>query len=205
MQVWDIFQYYLLSKHARDINDVAFHLQRDTLKKEDPDDTIDRVYLESLLDRHALKEQLEFVYIYKVLPCPDVCPYSMVQKQVNMYNDEKRPDYGKETDLTGAFEDVKAYQKWLLISCYYRKHKVCPGICEMVDTEEPWTCRYPYVEPHEIPYKEVGTIKMTGCYKYQSFGTDIMHAVKDKATCPTAVAVVENQNDLGKVDAETNF
>ena len=119
-----------------------------------------------------------------------------------MYAAENRPKYGKATHLTGSFEDAKRYQKWTFIGCYYRKHIIYPGVCRVKDIERSWTIKYPHIDPHEVPFRQVHLIDMSGCFLYQSYGTDILHAVKDKAICPTNIHLVENAQDLSIIPSE---
>ena len=142
--------------------------------------------------------------MYKSLPAPDFCPYTMMQKQINMYDNESRPKYGVETDNTGPFADAQKYQKWMLLYCYWKRHKICPGKIHDgdIDPNRSWTCKYPYIDPHEVPFREVEKVNMTGEFVYNSYGKDYLHAVKDKAICPTHASEMTNAQDLGLLGVE---
>jgi hypothetical protein len=198
----DVHLYYVMSKHACDITDDAYKLQLAKLHSVDPDNFREHGYLDFILSQHKIKEQLELLYLYKTLPCPDFCEYTMFQKQLNMYAAEQRPDYGISSPLTGTFEDAKLYHRWLLIFCYYKWHKICPGVIVDVDPESSWQCQYPYVQPHQVPYQQAGLVQFNGVFLYQSYGQDILHAVKDKAICPLAIAEVVLKSDLNLIDPE---
>lgn len=201
-RLYDIYFHYQLALHAIDINQNALHLQEAKLYDEDPNDHLCKSVLTDILSVHKLKERLELLYIYKCLPTPDFCGMSMMEKQRVMYETEQRPNYGVETPLTGTFQSAKNYQKWLMIYCFYKKHKLCPGTIQNPDQAHQWQTMYPYIDPHVIPTDMVGVIDIHGAFDFHSYGKDVMDATKDKAICPLNISMVKNQHDLGNIEGE---
>lgn len=130
-RAWDVIFYIMLAGYARDVWDVSYNEQ---LKKYD-ENRFSQIIRYSdpinLVSSYSLAEKMEFLKIYKILPCPDFDPFTGFLKMKEFH--ENPHPYGlvsdkfRDLNVPYSLDDFHNFQKLQFCRRYFRRHKMFPG------------------------------------------------------------------------------
>jgi len=135
-----------------------------------------------IISKWKIREALELCSIRKVLPVPDFCIYSAMNKNKQMhYNPHSMVPTGMN-DVT--IEDFSKYWSWSMIRNYYDRHGRCPGNIKEDAVFKDWHQTYPDMEPIHVPYYQVQDIDFEGTFIYKDYSFSEHELRKDKTMAP---------------------
>jgi hypothetical protein len=184
----DVLQYKYLAYKAGDIQERAYNDQLDKIRNEKLDQIIDLDTLFSLVRNLPMLDALELLKVYKFLPAPDFCMFSVCQKQLDMYRNPH--PYGIGTVRSGTLEDFWEYVRWNKLRTFYQAHNFLPGsplVDEKTDLKTKdlkWLRGYSTCQPKDIPRSQIFRIDFQGAFMYNEREEDILELIKDKTLCP---------------------
>lgn len=196
-RAYEIAFNYVLAHFAADVNRNSINLQSEKFAKEKYNRFFNLDQFASICLQWEIKEALELASIYRVLPQPDYDHYSMLSKQMELYNNkhEQIPSTEPNENIEGIFK----YYKYLLIRAYHKKHGICPGVVN-TPTLNHWSFAYPNCDPKYVDYEEIDLIDMNGCFEYVEHTNDIYEFVKDSSICPDGIERIYNQTILNRTE-----
>jgi hypothetical protein len=194
----DVLYFRELARFATDINDDAFKLQNKKYYDNNFQYFFDLGKIDGILKNIPLKERMEILSVYKLLPVPDYDYYGAMFRQEELYRNinpvNENPDTGR------TLQDLILYYKYLMIRSYYKKNKMCPGTVR--EEIYPWCGKYPYMNPNKISYEQVHCIDLTDSFDYLPYNKDVWPLVKDSAIIPKTFENINNGADLASIPLE---
>jgi hypothetical protein len=195
-RAFDVCVWYYLAGESRDVNDRAFEQQTAKIRTEKLGEILPIQKIMRIVRQFKMKEALELLQVYKAFPQPDFDYYGAANRQETMYRKEKTFGPERETEDTGSYEDFWRYHKYTMIRAYAKKHGICPGTIKAGIDKRGWRASYPHLPIEKIDPKHVDDIDITGCFTYNTHGTDILDLIKDKAICPKEIDNVKDFRDI---------
>lgn len=196
---FDVAYYTLLAHHACDIDDLSLREQRDKAVRENLNSIVNIDRIVSAVRALPLRDAIEVLQVYKILPQPDFDQYSATYKQEKLY--------AKQNKITNRplWKQVMRHHKLLMIKAYHSRHKMCPGVVELpeAETNPYWTRHYPHVDPNNISPADTDFINFKGQFVYMDHMLDVFDMVKDKSICPVYIDNVKNIKQMARLPAET--
>lgn len=187
-----LFTYY--AELAADLSDRSRIAQRQKFADENLsrffslDDTLNEVKSGDV----GVREVIEILKTYKILPCPDFCHWSglpnMARKNRSHreMNLETRIDFADGTHIQFSEEEFHNYQMRQLMVTYNSRHHRLPGRLK-AGMEIPLHLRnYPEVPIRDVNVEDMPYIDLVGAFQWVDFDGIEHELVKDKTTAPTS-------------------
>jgi len=193
----DIGMYIYLAENAGTLASVS----REQQMKKGFDGYYDKVFpLGEFLDiirRWKIREAIELCSIRKILPVPDFCIYSAMNKNKKMH-------YSPHTQIPSSIPDVtlddfSLYWSWSMIRNYYDKHGRCPGSVKEGAEYKDWHQTYPDMEPIHIPYRQIGDIDYEGTFIFKDYAFSEHELRKDKTMAPNRMSQTLTSQEYKKL------
>jgi len=178
----DIGQFIYLASHAGKLADRSLEQQN----KKGFDGYYNKVFpldeFMTILSTWKVREALELCSIRKILPVPDFCIYSAMNKNKKMHYNPHPLKVPKSPDIN--LEDFELYWSWSMVRNYYDRHGRCPGKIKEDSEFKDWHQTYPDMEPIHIPYRHIKDIDYEGCFIYKDYAFSEHELRKDKTMAP---------------------
>lgn len=190
----DVAYFIGLARYSSDIDDVSYKQQLAKATKDDLHKILDCVAISELVTALPIKEGLEVLLTYKILPSADFDYFGAAERQ--------RREYALQNSITDTdlFELIMKNHKRLMIKAYHARHGVCPGVLDNADPTVNWEIAYPSVNPDLVTLDKVEDVVFTGQFMYADHTLDVFDMVKDKAICPLGIEAIRYESDLRKLE-----
>jgi hypothetical protein len=178
----DIGMYIYLAEQAGPLAKRSVELQ----KAKGFDGHYDKVFpllaFLGILRKWRIREAIELSSIRKILPVPDFCIFSAMNKNYKMHY---APHDQIETEMDGVnIADFSLYWSWSMVRNFYDRHKRCPGFIKEDVEYKAWHGQYPDIEPIKIPYTEISDIDFWGTFIFKDYAFAEHELRKDKTMAP---------------------
>jgi hypothetical protein len=190
----DVAYYIALARYSSDIDVVSLKFQIAKGLKDGLPDVLSCVHQANIVSELPIREGLDVMLIYKLLPNGDYDYFGATHRQQVLYSEK---NVIEDLDLFGL---IGAYHKKLMIKAYHSRHGVCPGQLMNPNTDVRWEALYPDVHPDSIDVSRVHDIKLTGQFVYCDHTLDVFDMVKDKAICPVDVHLIKKESELRRLE-----
>jgi hypothetical protein len=187
---FDVAYFTYLAHVSSDVDTLSLAEQQEKARKEGLNQIIDIPYIVDLVKDFPIRDAIELLQFYKIMPQPDFDEYSATYRQQELY---KKKNTISDEDL---FLAIKRHHKLLMIKAYYSRHKVCPGIVRDEENLPKWANNYPNINPSIIQSHEVDEIDIAGHFIYMDHMLDCFDLIKDKAICPLEINDVKTIRDI---------
>jgi len=192
----DVAYYLKLAQYASDINEDALNDQLNKVTKEKLDEILPVVRMANITKDLPMREALEVLLLYKMLPQADFDYFGAAFRQQELYRTQNKITNEKMFDL------MLKHHKLLMIRAFHSRHKVCPGVYRGEEMTEHWQMNYPFINPAQIPVEHVHNIDMNGAFIYKDHFLDTFDLIKDKAICPLEIRNIRDERDLMKLSRD---
>lgn len=195
-RAYDIAYNTFLAQFACDIDTKSLVEQTLKFKRDKCDEFLNLEEVIACTNGLPMREGMEIMQIYKILPQPDFDLFGAMKRQQELYSKQNKLHEGDIGNL------IIQYHKILMIRAFYSRHHYCPGF---IDTEEDypdekWLDKYPNVNPIVIKPNMVHVINLQGAFSFVDHPLDAFDLVKDKAICPYSVENLANEGHLQQVN-----
>jgi len=146
------------------------------------------------LETWKIKEGLELSSLRKILPVPDFCIYSAMNKNYQMHQSPHSMEPSPFPEA--SIEDFELYWKWSMIRNFYDRHGRCPGFVKEEVQYKDWHQTYPDMEPIHIPYKHIDDIDYEGTFLYRDYAFAEHELRKDKTMAPNRLDFLMTYSEL---------
>lgn len=190
---YDIAYYIALARYSSDIDTVSLAHQVNKAMAPELKGWFDAVRVSKMVGDLPIKEGLELLLLYKILPPGDYDYFGSAERQRVQYTKQHQiedPDW---------YHYVMCWHKKLMIKAYHARHGVCPGHLKNPNEKVAWEQRYPAIDPDLIVPERVVDIVITGTFSYADHSLDVFDMVKDKAICPETIESIHSASDLHKL------
>jgi len=187
---YDVAYYIALARYSSDIDTVSLKQQVGKARKPEIASFFDCIEVSRIVENLPIKEGLEILLVYKILPPGDFDYFGAAHRQAS--------EYAKQhvIENRAVFDQVMRHHKKLMIKAYHARHGVCPGNLPNPDPDVNWEIRYPAIDPDMIDVNRVNDIVLTGQFSYADHTMDVFDMVKDKAICPLDVRTINRESEL---------
>lgn len=192
-RAFDVAYHIALANFSIDVSTEALNDQLAKVANENLTELIDPVRVANLTQDLPIKDSLELLQIYKVLPQPDFDYFHAMERQKRLYSTQNVIQDQR------MFESIMRHHKLLMVKAFFARHKICPGVIRTPNIEEDWAQNYPNVHPDQIPVSLVDAIDFKGDFVYRHHVLDNWELVKDKAICPLMVDNVKDSMGLNRL------
>lgn len=206
----DVANNLYVASLAIDVNTRGFDDQKKKIEREELNRIIDVLDIVKIAKKYGVgvTETYELLKVYKLLPCPDFCPYSVVHNLAdkfakrNKFTMECKVNIGsgpwKDTEIVSTLDEFRRYCKRNKILTFFNAHKRFPGRLKDPSTAPLELLGYPAIRERNITVDNVEHIDIEGSFMYTKFDGVEYELVKDKTTAPawtnvTNAKVASNQ------------
>ena len=186
-----LFSYY--AELASDINNRSQVIQETKYYNENLDSVVDKRKILAIVKQQyfGVKETIELLKCYKLLPCPDFCHFSglpdMARKNLDHRNmcNAHTINFKDNSSMTLTMDEFKLYQKRQMLVTYHARHKRLPGRVIYTPDTPDRLLNYPDIGLSEIFVSDMKYIDFKGSFKWVDFTDQEHELVKDKTTAPS--------------------
>lgn len=192
----DVANNMFVASLATDVNSRGYDDQKKKIDREELNKVIDVQAVMKLAKKYGqgVTEAFELLKVYKLLPCPDFCPYSVVKNleekfaKKNSFNMDFQVEIGggswKGDTITSTLDEFRRYSKRNKILTFFNAHKRFPGKLRDPVTAPLELLGYPSIRERNITVDNVDHIDIAGSFMYTKFDGVEYELVKDKTTAP---------------------
>lgn len=194
-RAFDVIFFYNVSLLANDIWNRSTEDQMKKWKEFNYEQIVSLEYVTSIASKHQAMERLDILKIYKILPCPDFCPFTGFMNMKNHHGNRntfgKIPEEFKDLDLKISVEEFEKYRKMMYIHRYYKRHEMLPGRLYKFYDDNPDELglkkkaleHYPNIPIDNITLETVEFIDIKGTMAWEVSENNLPSGYADKA-CP---------------------
>jgi len=186
-----LFTYY--AELASDLSTMSLDAQKAKFDLENLSKFVNREEVIQLAEASevGVKEVVEILKCYKILPCPDFCHYSGLPEMARKNNKHRSMaidkvitfNDGKTIEL--KHDEFLLYQKLQAIITYKARHDRLPGRLIAGPNVPVKLLQYPQIQLSDLTVDDMRFIDINGTFAYVNFDGIEHELVKDKTTAAT--------------------